>query len=56
MVGMGGGGSRLWRFTWLPAADLPLGDSNEGRILARLAIQARNFWEMGPVESAGGAP
>ena len=41
--------------TWLPAADLPLGDSNEGRILARLAIQARNFWELGPVESAWGS-
>jgi hypothetical protein len=38
--------------TWLPLIDLPLGDTNEGRILARLAIHAQNFWEKGPAGSA----
>ncbi len=38
--------------TWLPVMDLPLGDTNEGRILARLAIHAQNFWEKGPAGSA----
>ena len=38
--------------TWLPVMDLPLGDTNEGRILARLAIHAQNFWEKGPAGSS----
>ena len=38
--------------TWLPVIDLPLGDTNEGRILGRLAIHAQNFWEKGPAGSA----
>ena len=30
---------------WLPDIDLALGDSDDGRILARFGLQARNFWE-----------
>ena len=41
--------------SWAPDLALPLGDSDEGRILARFGLQARNFWEMGPVESGFGA-
>ena len=40
---------------WLTDLHLPLGDSDDGRILARLGMSARNFWEMGPVESGFGA-
>ncbi len=40
---------------WLPDLHLPLGDSDDGRILARLGLSARNFWELGPVESGFGA-
>ena len=40
---------------WLPDLDLPLGDSDDGRILARYGLSARNFWEMGAVESGFGA-
>ena len=40
---------------WLPDLDLPLGDSDDGRILARFGLQARNFWERGPAESRYGA-
>ena len=40
---------------WLPDLNLPLGDSDDGRILARLGMSARNFWEMGPAESGFGA-
>ena len=36
---------------WLPDLDLPLGDSDDGRILARYGLQARNYWELGPAES-----
>ena len=40
---------------WAPDMNLPLGDGDEGRILARFGLQARNFWEMGPAESEFGA-
>ena len=40
---------------WLPDLDLPLGDSDDGRLLARFGLAARNFWELGPVESGFGA-
>ena len=40
---------------WLPDLDLPLGDSDDGRILARFGLQARNFWEQGATESGYGA-
>jgi hypothetical protein len=33
--------------TWLPQIGLPLGDSHEGRILARLGMQAANVWRLG---------
>ena len=39
---------------WLPDIDLALGDSDDGRILARFGLQARNFWE-DPSGSAFGA-
>ena len=38
--------------TWLPHLGTPLGDSNEGRILARFGLHVRNFWELGPVDSS----
>jgi MFS family permease len=38
--------------TWLPHLSTPLGDSNEGRILARFGLHVRNFWDLGPVDSA----
>ena len=40
---------------WLPDLDLPLGNSDEGRIVAFSGLHARNFWDLGPVESAWGA-
>lgn len=40
---------------WMPDLDLPLGDSDDGRILARFGLQARNFWERGAVESGYGS-
>ena len=40
---------------WLPDLFLPLGDSDDGRILARFGLQARNFWELGLVRSRFGA-
>ena len=40
---------------WLPDLNLPLGDSDDGRILARYGLQARNYWELGPSESDFGA-
>ncbi len=40
---------------WLPDLDLPLGDSDDGRLLARFGLAARNFWELGPLESGFGA-
>ena len=40
---------------WLPDLSLPLGNSDEGRILGRFGLQGRNFWDLGPVESRFGA-
>lgn len=40
---------------WAPDLNLPLGNSDDGRIFGRAGIQARNFWELGPVESRFGA-
>ncbi len=40
---------------WLPDLGLPLGDSDDGRLLARFGMAARNFWELGPSESGFGA-
>ncbi|MDE0169364.1 MAG: hypothetical protein OXS29_07585 [bacterium] len=40
---------------WLTDLNLPLGDSDDGRILARLGLSARNFWDLGPAESGFGA-
>ena len=40
---------------WLPDLDLPLGNSDDGRLLARFGLAARNFWELGPLESGFGA-
>ena len=36
---------------WLPDLDLPLGNSDDGRLVARTGLHARNFWELGPLES-----
>lgn len=41
--------------TWLPDLHLPLGNSDDGRLLARFGLAARNFWELGPLESGLGA-
>ena len=40
---------------WIPDLDLPLGNSDDGRILGRFGLHARNFWELGPIESRFGA-
>ena len=40
---------------WAPDLNLPLGNSDDGRIFGRAGIQARNFWELGPIESRLGA-
>lgn len=40
---------------WLPDLDLPLGNSDDGRLVAFSGLHARSFWEMGPVESRLGA-
>ena len=40
---------------WLPDLGLPLGNSDDGRILGRFGLQARNFWDLGPVGSRFGA-
>ena len=40
---------------WLPDLNLPLGNSDDGRILGRFGLQARNFWELGPGPSRFGA-
>ena len=40
---------------WLPDLDLPLGNSDDGRILGLFGLQARNFWELGVVDSSFGA-
>ena len=40
---------------WLPDLDLPLGNSDDGRIVGRFGLHARNFWELGAIESRFGA-
>ena len=40
---------------WLPDLGLPLGNSDDGRILGMFGLQARNFWELGIVDSRFGA-
>ncbi len=40
---------------WAPDLDLPLGNSDDGRIFGRAGLQAQNFWELGPLESRFGA-
>ncbi|MDF1597146.1 MAG: hypothetical protein P1T08_13790 [Acidimicrobiia bacterium] len=40
--------------SWWPGFTYPLGDSTEGRILGRLGLQVRNFWEMGASASGWG--
>jgi len=39
---------------WLPDLGLPLGNSDDGRILGLFGLQARNFWELGVVDSRFG--
>lgn len=40
---------------WLPDLGLPLGNSDDGRILGMFGLQARNFWDLGAVDSYFGA-
>ncbi|MCY4663124.1 MAG: O-antigen ligase family protein [Acidimicrobiaceae bacterium] len=40
---------------WLPDMGLPLGNSDDGRILGLFGLQGRNFWDLGAVESRFGA-
>ncbi len=40
---------------WLPDLNLPLGNSDDGRIVAFSGLKARNFWDLGPLESDWGA-
>lgn len=40
---------------WTPDLNLPLGNSDDGRIFGRAGIQARNFWDLGPLDSSLGA-
>lgn len=40
---------------WLPDLGLPFGNSDDGRILGLFGLQARNFWDLGPVDSYFGA-
>ena len=40
---------------WLPDLDLPLGNSDDGRLVAFSGLHARSFWELGPLESRLGA-
>ena len=40
---------------WLPDLDLPLGNSDDGRLVAFSGLHARNFWELGPLDSSWGA-
>ena len=40
---------------WIPDINLPLGNSDDGRLVAFSGLHARNFWEMGPLESRLGA-
>ncbi len=38
--------------SWLPHMNAPLGDSSEGRVLARFGLHVRNFWDLGAAESS----
>ncbi len=40
---------------WLVDLNLPLGNSDDGRILGRFGLSARNFWELGALDSRFGA-
>ena len=40
---------------WLPDLGLPLGNNDDGRILGLFGLQARNFWDLGAVDSRFGA-
>jgi len=40
---------------WLPDLNLPLVNSDDGRILARFGLQGRNFWDLGALQSSFGA-
>ncbi len=40
---------------WLPDLNLPLGNSDDGRILGLFGLQARNFWDLGILDSNFGA-
>ena len=40
---------------WVPDLNLPLGNSDDGRIVAFSGLKARNFWDLGPLESKWGA-
>ena len=40
---------------WLPDLGLPFGNSDDGRILGLFGLQARNFWDLGAVDSYFGA-
>ena len=40
---------------WLPDLGLPLGNSDDGRILGMFGLQARNFWDLGAMDSRFGA-
>ena len=40
---------------WLPDLDLPLGNSDDGRLVAFSGLHARNFWDLGPLDSSWGA-
>ena len=40
---------------WLPDLGLPFGNSDDGRILGLAGLHARNFWDLGAVDSYFGA-
>ncbi len=40
---------------WVADINLPLGNSDDGRLVAFSGLHARNFWALGPVESRLGA-
>ena len=40
---------------WLPDINLPLGNSDDGRLVAFSGLHARTFWDLGPLESRLGA-
>lgn len=40
---------------WLPDINLPLGNSDDGRLVAFSGLHSRTFWDLGPLESRLGA-